>query len=179
MFARFHVILLHLYQRLPTRARRRVVRTISPSFTVGAMCFIERDDGALLLVRHAYRRHWGVPGGLLKRGEDAADGARREVLEEVGLAVDLLGEPTVVVDPAPQRVDVVYRARPTTGSDPTAAVPRSPEITEARWFRRGQLPELQHETAGALVKLSRAQHAEHAPPVERTDQRSANRSTTA
>lgn len=147
--------LLHLYQRLPTWARRRVVRTVAPSFTVGAMCFIERDDGALLLVRHAYRRHWGVPGGLLKRGEEVADGALREVFEEVGLAVDLFGEPGVVVDAAPQRVDVVYRAKPATGEDPTAVVPRSPEITEARWFARDRLPELQHETAGALAALSR------------------------
>lgn len=156
MLERLHVAVLHLFQRLPTWGRRRIVRTIAPSFTVGAMCFIERADGSLLLVRHAYRRHWGVPGGLLKRGEGVDDGARREVFEEVGIAIDLVGEPVVVVDAEPQRVDVVYRARPARGTDPDDAEPQSPEIVEARWFPRDALPDLQHETAGALVTLARA-----------------------
>lgn len=157
---RLHIRLLLAYRRLPVWARRRVVRTIAPSFTVGAMCFIERADGSLLLVRHVYRDRWGVPGGLLEKGEDAADGARREVFEEVGLVIDLLGEPSVVVDAEPQRVDIVYRARPADDADPDAVRPGSPEIVEARWFPRADLPELQHETAQALVALSRAQVAE-------------------
>ena len=119
------------------------------------MCFIEREDGRILLVRHAYRKRWGVPGGLLKRGEDAADGARREVFEEVGLAIDLVGEARVVVDAAPQRVDVIYRARPMYGADPDSVKPGSPEIVEARWFGQDDLPELQHETVTALVALAR------------------------
>lgn len=150
-----HLSLLKTYQRLPTWARRRVVRTVAPSFTVGAMCFIERADGHLLLVRQAYRKRWGVPGGLLKRGEEAADGARREVFEEVGVAVDLVGEPRVVVDAEPQRVDIVYRARLAAGVDPEIAAPESPEIIEVRWFPRDALPELQHETVTALLALAR------------------------
>lgn len=154
---RLHVSLLKSYRRLPTGARRRAVRAISPTFMVGAMCFIERSDDHLLLVRHLYRDRWGVPGGLLQRNEEAADGARREVVEEVGLIIDLVGEPTVVVDPEPRRVDIVYRAKVAAGSDPDAAAPQSPEIVEARWFPRSALPELQHETSGAMVALARAQ----------------------
>lgn len=150
-----HLSLLKTYQRLPTWARRRVVRTVAPSFTVGAMCFIERADGHLLLVRQVYRKRWGVPGGLLERGEEAADGARREVFEEVGVAVDLIGEPRVVVDAEPQRVDIVYRARLAAGVDPEIAAPGSPEIIEVRWFPRDALPELQHETVTALLALAR------------------------
>lgn len=152
-----HLRLLRAYRRLPTWARRRVVRTVSPSYTVGAMCFIERDDGQLLLVRHTYRRRWGVPGGLVKKGEEIADGARREVFEEVGLDVELTSEPRVVVEAEPQRVDVIYRARPADGADPDAVAPGSPEIVEARWFDQHGLPELQHETAAALVALARAE----------------------
>lgn len=155
MAALLHRLALQVYRRLPVGLRRRVVRAVSPSFTVGAMCFIERADGALLLVRHSYRERWGVPGGLLERGEDAEVGARREVREEVGLVVELLGEPAVVVDAAPQRVDVVYRARPAEGVDPKALVLGSAEIVEARWFPSDALPELQFETAGALVALAR------------------------
>lgn len=162
---RIHLLLLRLYQRLPTWLRRRIVRTVAPSFTVGAMCFIEREDGAVLLVRQAYRKRWGVPGGLLQRGEEAADGARREVFEEVGLVVDLVGEPRVVVDAEPQRVDIVYRAKVPTGVDPAGASPQSPEIVETRWFPRESLPELQHETVTALLSLARPGPSVSAPPV--------------
>jgi 8-oxo-dGTP pyrophosphatase MutT (NUDIX family) len=116
---------------------------------------VERDDGRLLLVRHSYRRRWGFPGGLLKRHEDVSDAARREAREEVGIEIELVGEPAVVVAPRSHRVDVVYRCRVAAGVDPDAARPMSPEITEVRWVARDQLPELQHEAAGGLVALAR------------------------
>ena len=151
--ARLHLLLLHLYRRLPRSARLFVVHRMTPSFTVGAMCVVERADGALLLVRHSYRRQWGFPGGLLQRGEDVATGARREAREEVGIDIDLVGEPTVVVDPAPRRVDVVFRARCRQAD---AARACSPEIVELGWFSPDGLPQLQHEAASALVALARA-----------------------
>jgi ADP-ribose pyrophosphatase YjhB (NUDIX family) len=156
-------LLLRLYRRLPTLGRRWVVRTIAPSYTVGAMAIIEREDGSVLLVRHTYRKRWGVPGGLLKRGEHPEVALHREVLEEVGLEVDLLGEPAVVVDPDPQRVDLVFRGRL---RDPDAEPnPRSPEILEARWFAPDGLPELQFETTGALMGLARASRSPQSPPL--------------
>lgn len=151
-----HRTLLRGFRLLPVRARRRIVRTIAPSFTAGSMCFIERPDGALLLVRHVYRQRWGVPGGLMERGEGAADAGYREVSEEVGIDIVLVGEPAVVVDPEPQRIDVVFRARVAPGSDWRDARPVSPEIAEVGWFAPQDLPELQHETAGAFVALARA-----------------------
>jgi 8-oxo-dGTP diphosphatase len=160
-----HRLALQVYRRLPVGLRRRVVRAVSPSYTVGAMCFIERDDGALLLVRHSYRDRWGVPGGLLQRGEDVEAGVLREVREEVGLAVHLLGEPAVVVDADPQRVDVVFRASLPPGTDPDRLRLGSAEIVEARWYRPGELPELQFETAGALVALARAASAPSQRPL--------------
>lgn len=164
-----HRALLRGFRALPTPARRRVVRTIAPSFTVGAMCFIERDDGAILLAQQVYRRRWGVPGGLLERREEPASAAVREVAEEVGLDIVLLGEPAVVVDPVPQRVDVVYRAKVAPGCDPDDARAVSPEIARVAWFPAGRLPELQHETAQAFVALARAQgsSSHEAPPRTR------------
>lgn len=147
---------MKIYQRLPRQLRRWVVRLITPSFTVGAACIIERGDGSVLLVRQVYRRGWGMPGGLAQRREPVADTARREVFEEVGLAVELVGEPAVVVDPIPRRVDVIFLARPADGADPAAAAPSSPEIAEVRWFPRDELPDMQHETVAAIAALRRA-----------------------
>jgi ADP-ribose pyrophosphatase YjhB (NUDIX family) len=162
LIGQVHRGLLRVYRSMPVHLRRWVVRLIAPSFTVGAVCLIERPDGHVMLVRQAYRQRWGVPGGLLKRGEDPADGARREVFEEVGIRVELIGPPAVVVDPDPQRVDVIYRARPVSLAEIGEARPTSPEIVEVAWFAPDALPELQSETATAMVALAR----HHAAPFE-------------
>ena len=141
------------YGHLPQAVRRWIVRRVAPSFTVGGLCVIERADGRVLLVRHGYRPKWGLPGGFLKRGEAPADGARREVVEEVGLRVELLGEPAVVVSPRWRRVDVVFLARAGDDADEVRAV--SAEIQEVRWFARDSLPELQEEAAEAMIALAR------------------------
>ena len=152
---RLHSVLLQVFRRLPTGGRRFVVRRLTPSYTVGAICVIERADGALLLLRLSYRNEWGFPGGLLRRGEEAADGARREAMEEVGLDIEIVSEPSVVVEVEPRRVDVVFRCRPAPGADVEALRPLSPEVVEAQWFPGSALPELQHEASQALVALAR------------------------
>lgn len=155
VLTRLHRFALQVYGRLPVRARRQVVRTIAPAYTVGSICVIERADGAVLLVRLTYRNSWGLPGGLLKRGETPAEAGRREVMEESGLEVDLVGDPAVVVDAEAQRVDIVFRARPAASVDPASARAASPEIVELAWFPADDLPDLQFETSGALVALAR------------------------
>lgn len=155
MLAGLHLLLLRIFGRLPVRLRRSVVRALTPSFTVGSNCVIEREDGAILLVRQVYRKRWGLPGGLLERGEAPADAVLREVEEETGLHVEVVGEPAVVVDPTARRVDVVFRAR-TVGVVPDELTSRSPEISEVRWHQPQSLPELQEEAAGALMTLARS-----------------------
>jgi 8-oxo-dGTP diphosphatase len=155
--------LIRLWRHVPRRIRRWIVRVAAPSFTVGAACVVERGDGRILLVQLGYRDGWGLPGGLIKRREDVSDCARREVAEEVGLEVELLGSPAVVVDSRPQRIDVVFRARAAAGSDPDAVAPRSAEIRDVRWFAAGELPALQHEAVSALMALASSTFGE--PPV--------------
>jgi ADP-ribose pyrophosphatase YjhB (NUDIX family) len=156
---------LLIYQQLPTSLRRMVVRRVAPTFSVGAMCIIERADGRVLLIRHLYRQRWGVPGGLLQRHETPNDAARREVGEEVGLDVELIGEPAVNVDADPRRVDIVFRARPVNDTDADRVRPSSVEVLEARWFHPTELPELQFETAQAIQSLARASAAPPARPL--------------
>jgi 8-oxo-dGTP pyrophosphatase MutT (NUDIX family) len=151
-----HRFALKVFGALPRRVRRALVRLGSPKYTVGAICVVRRDDGAILLVRHSYYRLWGTPGGLAKRHERPELAAVRETMEEVTLRVELVGEPVVVVEPVPHRVDVVFLARPATGEDPLAAAPSSPEIERAEWFTLDQLPQLQVETVTALRALERS-----------------------
>ncbi len=154
--------LFRTWRRTPLVVRLFVIRRATPSFHVGAMCVIERSDGALLLVRNTYRTGWGFPGGFLKRGETPIDAARRETEEEVGVEVELDDNPKVVVDPAMRRVDVIFTGRSKgtgAGGGPT---PRSTEIVDVRWFPPTDLPELQKEAVTALIELGRS----HRPPFE-------------
>ncbi|MGY6500269.1 MAG: NUDIX hydrolase [Acidimicrobiales bacterium] len=150
-----HRLLLGIYARLPRRARRHAVRILAPSFTVGALGVVRHDDGRVALISHRYRSRWGLPGGLLSRGEVPAEAVVREIREEVGLVVEIVGEPVVVVEPVVRRVDIVFETRMTEGSDPDALTPTSAEIVAAAWFTTGDLPELQEETVAAFEALDR------------------------
>jgi 8-oxo-dGTP diphosphatase len=145
-------LFLRAFGRLPRRVRRVLIHWGAPSFSVGAMCVIERDDGDLLLVRQSYRDGWGVPGGLLRRREEPAVGAVREAEEEIGVVVDLQGEPVVIIDVRVRRIDVVFRCR-IRPPVPDVVAPASVEIAEVRWFPRGSLPRMQRETAEALRRV--------------------------
>lgn len=149
------VILLRIFGKLPRRLRRLLVRLGSPKYTVGAICIIRDDDGRFLFVRHTYWTRWGTAGGLAKRREPPELAAVRETMEEVNLRVELVGEPAVVVDPRPHRVDVVFLARPAAGADLDQVRPSSPEISALAWFGLDELPDLQPETVQAMRALER------------------------
>ena len=153
---RAHTVLLAGYKRLPRPVRVFLIRRATPSFHVGAICVVERADGHILFVRQSYRRGgWGFPGGLLGRGEEPADAARREVGEELGIDVELDGLPVVVIDVAMRRVDVIFNARLADGSARPEHTAHSPEITDVRWFPPDELPELLPEATTALIQLGR------------------------
>lgn len=145
-------VVYRVWQRLPRPARRWLVRRGTPAYTLGAIAVIERG-GEVLLVRLSYRRAWGLPGGLLDRREQPEAAVVREVAEEVGLAVDLVDAPTIVVEPSARRGDIVFRCRPAAGSDPDGVRARSTELVDARWFPADDLPPLHAEATAALRAL--------------------------
>jgi 8-oxo-dGTP pyrophosphatase MutT (NUDIX family) len=150
---RLHAVALAVYARIPTPVRWRLLRWLVPTYTVGAMCFVRRDDGAVLFVRQSYRQGWTVVGGSLSRHEEPAEAAVREAMEEVGLAIALDGPPAVVTYPERRDVHIVYTGRVDAGVDPGDVRPMPPEIVEAQWFAPDELPDLHPETARALLAL--------------------------
>ena len=150
------MVLFRAFGLLPPPWRRIIIRSVSPKYTMGSICFVQRSDGAVLLVRHSYNTRWGTVGGLAKRAELPESAAVRESFEEVGLRVVLTSEPVVVVEPVLRRVDVVFAAVPAAHAEWSSARPTSPEITEVRWFSPTELPELSREAADAWVALQRA-----------------------
>lgn len=78
-----------------------------PTVYVSAGAYITDPVGRVLLVKPNYRPHWGFPGGIVEADEPPHEGCAREVLEEVGLRVDI--GPLLVVDWTPSAAD---RPRP-------------------------------------------------------------------
>jgi len=140
-----YLFALRVFRRLPAPVRRTVVRAGTPNFTVGAVCLLERD-GRLLLLRQPHRPGWSLPGGLLDRGESAAQAVQRELREEIGLEVQVGRPVTVVVDAALRRVDVLYRLR----VDSELGERVGGEATSARWMRPEEIDEMDGPTAQIL-----------------------------
>lgn len=125
-----YTAVLTVFRWLPAPVRRTLVRLGTPRFTVGAVCAIDHG-GALLVLRQPHRRGWSLPGGLLERGEPAAEAVVREVFEETHLQVEVGLPLTVKVNARVRRVDVIYRI--CVDSRPPARA--GGEATEARWLR--------------------------------------------
>lgn len=98
---------------------------------------IVRHEDRVLLVepaRGVAKGHWTLPGGFLHAFEQPADGARREVREEAGLAItdlDLVGT-FVYTHPgvAYPILGLAFTAQATTDEIEV----REEEIRAARWF---------------------------------------------
>ncbi|MCW2960516.1 MAG: MutT/nudix family protein [Thermoleophilia bacterium] len=110
--------------------------------------FVEHPvDGRLLLVRRGkdpFEGYWDVPGGFMEEGEDAVEGARREIREETGVEVtvgEFVGAFSDVygTDRATHTVNLFWRA---IAVDPDAAAPSS-DASEIGWFTREELPPME------------------------------------
>jgi ADP-ribose pyrophosphatase YjhB (NUDIX family) len=160
-----HRAALRVYRGLPVRWRRRVVRAMTPRYTMGALVVLRDGDDRLLLVHQRYTRAWALPGGLVNRHEPAEVAAARELREETGLrlAVDRIAaaEPNALVHPARHWVDMVY-----TGLAADAdgdLVVDGVEIVEAAWYAPDALPPVTWPTAQILTTCGFATAAEVAP----------------
>jgi 8-oxo-dGTP pyrophosphatase MutT (NUDIX family) len=112
-------------------------------------------EGRVLLLRHRKLGKWLPPGGHIEPGELPDEAAVREVWEEAGIKVELVGgkalavaDPVQLVRPrgiqletiAPghQHIDLVYLAR-VVGSP---ALTANEESTRLGWFGPEELPTL-------------------------------------
>jgi ADP-ribose pyrophosphatase YjhB (NUDIX family) len=137
-------------------------------------------EGRVLLLRHPKLRRWLPPGGHIEPNELPDDAAVREVEEETGVRVRLLGgrgvpvnEPRQLVLPAGiqlenigpghQHIDLVYFAVPLTGGH--AVDSACAELVRAGWFSPAELEwlELDEEIRiwCARVLAEAEQMAEH------------------
>ncbi|HYD99146.1 MAG TPA: NUDIX domain-containing protein [Alphaproteobacteria bacterium] len=125
-----------------------------PQPRIGVGAFIQDAAGRLLLVhrrRDPEAGHWGLPGGKLDFGETLEAAVRREIAEELGVAIALDGLLCVVdqIDAASHWVAPTYRARILAG---TPAVQEPEALAGWGWYPLDALPApLTQATRVALV----------------------------
>lgn len=133
--------------------------------TRGVKCLLT-DGELVLLVRHTYgRRDWDLPGGSRRRGEEPLMTARREMGEELGVAIDEwtdLGE--LLIDDF-HRHDRVQYMRAEVKS-PRLVLDKG-ELATAKWFSRRELPpELGRYARAIIATLPEVESAAGSVPAE-------------
>ena len=144
-----------VFGRLPQRLQTFIVHRVSPSYSLGSLVVLI-DDGDVLLVSHSYKPLWGLPGGITKRNEAPEVAARRELLEEVGARIDLIGAPVLDVEVNLRKVDAIFAASLSSGASRRDVRPTSPEIERCEWFPVDDLPSVQREVIAGLRLLREA-----------------------
>ena len=126
--------------------------SVTRDFTVATFVV---HAGAVLLLRHAKLDMWLPPGGHIDPNELPDEAAVREVMEEAGIAVRLVGETALPISeprqlviprgvqleriaPGHEHIDFVYFAVP-VGS---AELRPNKESTRIGWFDRAALASL-------------------------------------
>ena len=101
-------------------------------------------DGRVLLVRRAgepFRGLWTLPAGFVNSGEDPAEAAVRECLEETGLSIRLTRIYDIVAGREhPRGADfvIVYEAELVSEGNLKA----DDDVDAVDWFHKDQLPEI-------------------------------------
>lgn len=118
--------------------------SIVPSVTAA----VRDEAGRILLIHKIDNDYWALPGGAMDVGESVADAAVREVQEETGVLVELIGLVGIYTDPGHvmayddgevrQEFSVCFHARPISGE------PRqdNTETKAARWVDPSDVPGL-------------------------------------
>lgn len=70
------------------------------SIVVAVSAVVRDDEGRVLMIERSDNGLWALPGGAQEIGEDVAGAVRREVLEETGVEVDVVGLSGIYSDPA-------------------------------------------------------------------------------
>lgn len=161
MRRRAHLASLRFFGVLPRRLQNWCVRRIAPLFTVGTAVVLLDGAGQVLLVQQPYTDGWGLPGGLVARGEEPAETARREIREELGLEIDIATHPIAVRTPWRRHFNFLFTAV-LPNMDPASMLGLNPEISDVDLFDLLALPELSECTDDFLVAVG-ALGAEDAP----------------
>lgn len=142
-------------------------RDPTPTWTFALV--VARHEGRFLLTHERkHRQRWYLPAGRVEPGESLQAGARREALEETGVALRLTRLLSVHYTPVPgpaARLRVTFLAEPAGDPTPLAA-PGNEHALEARWVTLGEAERLPLRGLEALSLFRRVEGGEAGAPLE-------------
>ncbi len=118
-----------------------------------AAAILLEQEGRVLLVRRVnepFRGMWTLPAGFVDAGEDPAQAAERECLEETGLSVRATGVLDIIAGKEhPRGADfiIVYRGVVLSGN-----LRAADDADRAEWFHYSELPELAFRATEVLLR---------------------------
>jgi ADP-ribose pyrophosphatase YjhB (NUDIX family) len=120
------------------------INSVVPSVTVA----VRNDVGNLLLIHKIDNDYWALPGGGHDPGESIVDTAVREVKEETGVDVEIVGLVGTYTDPrhvmqyddgeVRQQFSLCFRGRPLGGEARKDGI----ESKAVAWVRPDEIPAL-------------------------------------
>jgi ADP-ribose pyrophosphatase YjhB (NUDIX family) len=130
----------------------------------GTVILVERDERLILGRRAAGygAGTWGLPGGFVEYEEDFLTGARREVLEETGLEVEIEAIVNVtsnLLRPELHTLAVVLLAFPVGGEEKPGD-----DLDTLQWFARDEeLPPLAFDADAHIISVWRRRELARIP----------------
>jgi len=116
------------------------IHFVDPKVAAGVL--VTRGDSVLLVrrVNEPYRGLWTLPAGFVNGGEDPAEAAQRECLEETGLSVQVMRVYDIISGREHQRgadFVIIYQAEFVGGE-----MQANDDADAVEWFDKNNLPPL-------------------------------------
>ena len=134
-----------------------------------AFAEVRNSAGELLLVRRIDDGNWELPGGRIEVGESVSEAVVREVAEESGITIVLVGFAGVYSDPSHVLVDPggsihqqlaqCFHAVPAVPDAGTQPRPDGIETNAAAWYADADIVDLRDAPSDATTNRQRPSHA--------------------
>lgn len=146
-------LIFQIWRRFSPSIQWRLLWLFNSKFMVSVAGFVYDQNDHFLLLRH---RHWvedvwGLPGGVVEKGETLEYAFSREVFEETGLMISHI-QMIDFISGFNMRMEGYFRSKLLETNGKPSIKLQDQEILEARFFPFNELPENLLKMHGHLIQ---------------------------